>query len=59
MKIVVLNGSPKGRNSITLQTINYLQKKFTEDKFDIINVGQQIKSLEKDMIGCKDKNKLL
>jgi multimeric flavodoxin WrbA len=55
MKIVVLNGSPKGRNSITLQTINYLQKKFTEDKFDIINVGQQIKSLEKDMSGCIEK----
>ena len=26
MNILILNGSPKGSNSITLQTLNYLQK---------------------------------
>ena len=30
MKILVLNGSPKGSNSITLQTVLYLEKKFPE-----------------------------
>ena len=29
MHILVLNGSPKGENSITLQTIRYLQKKIS------------------------------
>ena len=48
MKILVLNGSPKGKYSITLQTVLYLQKKFPEQEFEIFHVGQKIKSLEKD-----------
>ena len=48
MKILVLNGSPKGKYSVTLQTILYLQKKFPEQEFEIFHVGQKIKSLEKD-----------
>ena len=49
MNILVLNGSPKGKNSVTLQTVNYLQLLFPEEQFDILHVGQTIKSLEKDM----------
>ncbi|MEG2202566.1 MAG: NAD(P)H-dependent oxidoreductase [Christensenellaceae bacterium] len=45
MKILVLNGSPKGKNSITLQTVRYIQKKFEQDQFEILHVGQQIKKL--------------
>jgi 2-deoxy-D-gluconate 3-dehydrogenase len=48
MKILVLNGSPKGDNSITLQTVLYLQKKFPEADFQILNVGMKVKSLQKD-----------
>ena len=48
MKILVLNGSPKGKYSITLQTVLYLQQKFPQQEFEILNVGQKIKSLEKD-----------
>ena len=48
MKILVLNGSPKGKYSITLQTVLYLQKKFKECEFEVLHVGQTIKSLEKD-----------
>ena len=29
MRILVLNGSPKGKNSITLQTVEYLKLKFS------------------------------
>ncbi len=47
MNIVVINGSPRGKNSVTLQSILYLEKHFPSDKFDIINAGQQIKSFEK------------
>lgn len=49
MKICVLSGSPAGKNSITLQTVLYLEKKFPEDSFEIIYAGSEIKSLEKDM----------
>ena len=48
MNILVLNGSPKGDYSITLQTVLYLQKKFPEDSFRILNAGQKSKALEKD-----------
>ena len=48
MQILVLNGSPKGENSITLQTVRYLEKKFPEHAFDVLHVGQRIKSIEKD-----------
>jgi len=53
MKILVLNGSPKGKNSITLQTILYLQKKYKECSFEILHVGQTIKQLEKDFSVAK------
>ncbi len=48
MNILVLNGSPKGSYSITLQTVNFLQKKFPEQNFEVLQVGARIKSLEKD-----------
>ena len=48
MNILVLNGSPKGSYSITLQTILYLQRKFPQENFEVLHVGQKIKSLEKD-----------
>ncbi len=48
MKICVLNGSPKGDYSVTLQTVLFLQKKFSKDEFNIYNIGQQIKKIEKD-----------
>ncbi|MBR5127035.1 MAG: NAD(P)H-dependent oxidoreductase [Roseburia sp.] len=48
MKILVLNGSPKGAYSITLQTVNYLEKLHAEHTFEVLHVGQRIKALEKD-----------
>ena len=47
MKILVLNGSPKGENSITLQTVRYLEKKFRIENLEVLHVGMKIKSLEK------------
>ena len=47
MKIVVLNGSPKGKYSITLHTALYLQQLYPKHTFEILHVGQQIKALEK------------
>lgn len=48
MNILVLNGSPKGNNSITLQTVLFLEKKYPGHTFQVLNVGQKIKSFEKD-----------
>ena len=49
MKILVLNGSPKGDYSITLQTVNYLAELYREHSFETIHVGKYIKKYEKDM----------
>ena len=48
MKIVILNGSPKGEFSITLQYVHFIQKKFPQHQLKIIQVSQHIKKLEKD-----------
>lgn len=48
MKIAVINGSPKGKYSITLQHVIYLQRKFPEHEFRVLHAGQKIKALEKD-----------
>ena len=47
MEILVINGSPKGKHSITLQTTNYLQILYPEHHFEILHAGQSIKALEK------------
>ena len=54
MNILVLNGSPKGKHSVTLQTVHYLALLFPEHEFDILHVGQKIKSLEKDFSSALD-----
>ncbi len=48
MNILVLNGSPKGEYSITLQTIRYLEKLLPKQEFQVLHVGQQIRAFEKD-----------
>ena len=48
MNILVVNGSPKGKNSITLHTCLYLEKKFPLHRFSYLDAGQRIKALEKD-----------
>jgi len=47
MKITVINGSPKGRQSITLQHIHYFKKKNPTHEFEIINVSNQITKIQK------------
>ena len=48
MKIVVLNGSPKGETSVTMQYVKYLQKQFGQHEFNMIHVAQGIGRIEKD-----------
>ena len=47
MNIAVLNGSPKGDKSVTLQYINYIKKNYPKHELKIINISQKIKKIEK------------
>lgn len=53
MKILVINGSPKGKNSVTYQTVRFLQRKFPKDDFEVIHAGAQIALWERDMSALK------
>lgn len=48
MKIVVLNGSPKGDISVTMQYVAYIRKKFPEHTYEVLNVAHEIKKIEND-----------
>ncbi len=48
MNILIVNGSPKGKYSVTLHTCLYIEKCFPEHAYQVLNVGQQIKKIEKD-----------
>ncbi len=50
MKIIVLNGSPKGEISVTMQYVGYLQKVFPQHEFKIIHVALQVKHLENEPV---------
>ena len=54
MNILVIVGSPKGNDSITLHTCLYLEKHFPQLTFSYLNAGQKIKSLEKDFSPALD-----
>ena len=54
MKILVVNGSPKGKYSITLQTFKYLEKLYPEHEFSVLDAGKKIKALEKDFSSAKE-----
>ena len=53
MRILVINGSPKGAYSITLQTVLYLEKRYPEHTFRILHAGKEIRKLEKDFSGAE------
>lgn len=48
MNILVISGSPKGSNSISLHTCLYLEKQFPRLTFSYIHAGLHGKKLEKD-----------
>ena len=53
MNILVLNGSPKGENSITLQTVRFWEILYPKHVFTVLPVGQKIKSFERDFTEAK------
>ena len=54
MNILVVNGSPKGKYSITLQTVRYLQILYPQHSFTELHAGQRIKALEKDFAPARE-----
>ena len=48
MKILVLHGSPKGEESVTMQYSKFLMKKFPELEWAVENIGSMINVIEKD-----------
>lgn len=48
MKIVVLNGSPKGDLSVTMQYVRFIEKKLPDHKYEYINISKQINKIEDD-----------
>ena len=55
MRILILNGSPAGRDSITLQTAEYLKIFFPDHEYETLHVGREIRSMEKDFAGAREK----
>ena len=48
MKIAILNGSPKGNTSVTMQYVLFMQKKFPHLNLTIHHVAQRINKIVKD-----------
>jgi multimeric flavodoxin WrbA len=48
MKICVLNGSPKGEDSISLQYARFIQKKFPDNEYVYLHIAQTINKIEND-----------
>ncbi|MBQ9459162.1 MAG: NAD(P)H-dependent oxidoreductase [Oscillospiraceae bacterium] len=48
MNILILSGSPKGENSITLQTALYLEALHPEHRFTVLHIGTSYRTLERD-----------
>jgi hypothetical protein len=40
IKIIVLNGSPKGKLSVTMQYINYIEKIFPHHELKIFDISR-------------------
>ena len=55
MKVLVLNGSPAGEDSITLFTVKYWEKLFPDAAFETLHVGQRIRQYEKDFAPAREK----
>ena len=48
MKIAVLNGSPKGLTSVTMQYVHYIQKQFPEHELEIVGIHSRARKVERD-----------
>ena len=54
MNILILNGSPAGDESITLQTVRYLQKLYPGYEWAQLNIAPKLKALERDFSEARE-----
>ena len=54
MHVLVINGSPSGKNSITLQTVLFIEKHFQKINFNYLHVGSGIHAIEKSFAEAED-----
>ena len=54
MHVLVINGSPSGKNSITLQTVLFIEKHFKKINFKYLHVGSGIHAIEKSFAEAED-----
>ena len=52
MNVLILNGSPAGKDSITLQTAALIMERFPAHTYETLHVGRQIKRIERDFSEC-------
>ncbi len=48
MKIIVLNGSPKGMTSVTMQYVRYIEQLYPKHQLEYIDVSLKLAKLERD-----------
>lgn len=53
MRILVLNGSPKGMYSMTIHTAFYYEKRFPHHQYKFLHIAEKIKDYEKDFSEIK------
>lgn len=46
MNILIMNGSPSGNNSATLQFLRYMEKRYPKHVYETVNVGAMIHAIE-------------
>ncbi len=54
MHVLVINGSPSGKNSITFQTVLFIEKHFKKINFNYLHVGSGIHAIEKSFAEAED-----
>ena len=54
MKVTVLNGSPKGDISVTMQYVRYIRKRFPGHEYVVHDISHRIKKLERDDASFKE-----
>lgn len=48
MRFLVLNGSPKSELSVTLQYVRYLEQRFEQHDFEVVQLAREVRKLERD-----------
>ncbi len=54
MRVLIVNGSPAGDDSITLQTMRYIQKFHPEHEYELLNAARRIRALEADFSEARE-----